>query len=192
MYTKIDEKKAMLATTDGKNIKNHWDCPYYKCKWVRDPPKWMTTIHFQTLIRTRANQLPTPARASRGEAGPDGMKCPSCKDKVANLNHIIAECPVSKPLRTIRHDAICQMIVIRLHRMKGIKHIKLEPQLSLNSTNGELKKPDIIFQIPNKEVINSMPKVVIMDPTITTINKNLDVAHDEKIRNTTSLPHTNT
>ena len=179
-YAKIDEKKAMLATVDGKNFKNHWDCPYYKSKWVRDPPKWMSTTHFQTLIRTRANQLPTPARTSRGKAGPDGKKCPTCKNKIANLNHIISECPASQPLRTVRHDAICQMIVIRLHRMRGIKHIKVEPQI--RSTNGELKKPDIIFQIPNTGVVNSMPKVVVMDPTITTINKNLNEAHEEKAK----------
>ena len=153
-------RTLMVSSCDGRGLSIARDCPQ-SSEWLTRPNIGISGKEFVKAIHVRLNALKTPARAGRG--GRSNVYCPTCRDAVGGLGHILQRCPRSHGYRVARHNSVTKLVKSFVGKaVPGIDVVE-EPIISPDgtaiqrATRGSLK-PDLVF--------HHRGSVTVIDPTI--------------------------
>ncbi len=134
--------------------------------WTRNPDLQVPSGDYIKAIQIRAASVATRSKEARGNRGSN--LCPTCRDQVANLGHILQRCPRVHGRRVVRHDVVVEQVATHL-RADGYA-LLTENRIPIGGT---IAKPDIIAWKGNE--------ILIIDPSITSDRRDIEMAHLEKV-----------
>lgn len=130
----------------GMGVQVFWNDPISN-NWLRTQ-HGMQQKHFIAALQLRANVYPTREALNRGRMGTQSS-CRKCSARLETCSHILGQCPSVQGARIARHNKLCNMLADEA----SILGWRVYKEANLRNTEGELRKPDLIFTKSGRSLV---------------------------------------